>query len=55
MEIIIDVAATPRDASKQGGQDRVRTLSLAAGLASAPAVEPPCRLYILATDGPTAT
>ena len=35
------VVATPRDASKQGGQDRVRTLSLAAGLASAPAVEPP--------------
>ena len=35
------VVATPTDASKQGGQDRVRTLSLAAGLASAPAVEPP--------------
>ena len=34
------VVATPRNASKQSGQDRVRTLSLAAGLASAPAVEP---------------
>ena len=30
MEIIIDVIATPRDASKQGGQDRARTLSAAA-------------------------
>ena len=34
------VVATPRNASKQSGQDRVRTLSLAAGLASAPLVEP---------------
>ena len=49
------VVATPRDASKQGGQDRVRTLSAAHDLHRSGALRhtPVSSLYILANDEPT--
>ena len=48
------VVATPRDASKQGGQDRVRTLSAAHDGHRSGALRhtPVSSLYILADDEP---